>query len=322
MADPARPPAAAEPPPLTLAIREHHPTDPRWRGDLLAQSTHGRLLPLAAEPPAQAQAAPDQGDALCAESTRELLGDFAPGLLLLPATERARVRTLVVYARSLLDCAHQAGPDGDRLAAVDRWEAALERSLAAGEGPADVPLVCLRMAGENARRRWPAGTLDELAACARRRVLRPRAATAAEAESEARGLAHAVAGALLENRLNAEVNSFVGALIRLRALQGLARATASGRSPLPSDQETVPDAIERECARLRPRLLRAPRGLVELPAAYRRAGVYALLAALRLLSEIEEAGPRLLHAPPHLGTATRVGLLLRARWFGLRAGLG
>jgi len=30
-----------------LALREHRPTDPRWRGDLLAPSSHGRLVPEA-----------------------------------------------------------------------------------------------------------------------------------------------------------------------------------------------------------------------------------------------------------------------------------
>ena len=93
--------------------------------------------------------------------------------------------------------------------------------------------------------------------------------------------------------------------------------TASARRPPPAGADAgaaVAVAVERECARLRPRLLRAPRGLVELPAAYRRAGMFALLAALRLLSEIEGAGHGLL-------TATRIGLLARARWFGLRLGL-
>ena len=47
----------------------------------------------------------------------------------------------------------------------------------------------------------------------------------------------------------------------------------------------------------------------------------SLLAALRLISEIEEAGAGVLTAPPHLSPATRVGLLARARWFGLRFGL-
>jgi phytoene/squalene synthetase len=267
-----------------------------------------------------------QADAAAAEITRRLLGDFAPALLLLPATERTRVRTLLAYAHTLLRSAGQHGLEDERLARIGRWEAALERALTGGAAAA--PPVCLAMARENARRRWPVDPLDELAECARSRALRPRPATAADAEAAARSLGRAVSGALLEERLNSEVNGFAGALIRLHALQHLGESVARGHCPLPGDEPLAPlepaalgAAVESECARLRPALLRAPRGLVELPAAYRRAGVFALLVALRLLSEIEEAGAGVLGAPPHLGPATRVGLLARARWFGLWKGL-
>jgi phytoene/squalene synthetase len=279
-------------------------------------------------PPPPASAAPAapaaEAEPLAAALTREALGDFAPALLLLPATERARVRTLLAYACTLMACAGQDGMEEERLAQIDRWEAGLERALG---GETRTPPICLRMARENARRRWPADALDELAACARRRVLRPRPATAADAGADARSLARAVGGALLETSFNAEVSGFAGALVRLHALQHLGAAMARGRCPLPADEgqplagEALGEAVRRECARLRPWLLRAPRGLVELPVPYRRAGVFSLLAALRLLSDIEEAGARVLSAPPHLPPATRVGMLARARWFGLRFGL-
>src|SRR5579864_1588928 len=229
-------------------------------------------------PPATVPA-PDLGEPLA----REALGDFAPALVLLPATERARVRSLLAYACTLLACAGQQGVEEERLAQIDRWEAGLERAL---EGESGSPPICLRMARENARRRWPADALDELAACARRRVLRPRPATAADAGSDARSLARAVGGALLETSLNAEVSGFAAALLRLHALQHLGAARARGRCPLPADEgellgdEALGEAVQRECARLRPWLLRAPRGLVELPVPYRRAGVFSLLAAL------------------------------------------
>ena len=337
--DPDSPPSPHGPPATVpeLAIREHRPTDPRWRGDLLAPSSHGRLVPetgdgeegagataASAAPTALTAESADAAEPLAAALTREALGDFAPALLLLPATERARVRALLAYASTLMACAGQHGMEGERLAQIDRWEAGLERALG---GETRTPPICQRMARENARRRWPADALDELAACARRLVLRPRPATAADAESDARSLARAAGGALLETSLNAEVSGFAGALIRLHALQHLGAALARGRCPLPADEEqplegeALGAAIRRECARLRPWLLRAPRGLVELPVAYRRAGVFALLAALRLLADIEEAGTRLPSAPPHLPPATRIGLLFRARWFGLRFGL-
>jgi phytoene/squalene synthetase len=329
-----RPPSPGAPwrtaPPATLpelALREHRPTDPRWRGDLLAPSSHGRLVP-GGGPPASAAAETGGGgggaapgrataeapEAFAAGLTRELLGDFAPALLLLPATERSRVRTLLAYAGTLLGCAGEQGPEGERLARIDRWQSDLERTLAGAGGPP----VCRRMARESARRRWPSDALEELAAVARRRVLAPRPASATAAEAEARSLARAAGGALLETRLNAEVAGFAGALIRLHALQHLGASLARGRCPLPEgeglDGPVLTAAVERECARLRPRLLRGPRGLVELPAAYRRAGAFALLAGLRLLSLVEEAGPGLLAAPPRLSAATRIGLLARARW--------
>jgi phytoene/squalene synthetase len=283
--------------------------------------------PISPPPPASAApaaSAAEVAEPLAAALTREALGDFAPALLLLPATERARVRTLLAYACTLMACAGQDGMEEERLAQIDRWEAGLERALG---GETRTPPICLRMARENARRRWPADALDELAACARRRVQRPRPATAADAGSDARSLARAVGGALLERSLTAEVSGFAGALVRLHALQHLGAARARGRCPLPADEEqplvgeALGEAVQRECARLRPWLLRAPRGLVELPVPYRRAGVFSLLAALRLLSDIEEAGARVLSAPPHLPPATRVGMLAQARWFGLRFGL-
>ncbi|HXO42951.1 MAG TPA: squalene/phytoene synthase family protein [Thermoanaerobaculia bacterium] len=278
--------------------------------------------PVSPPPPAPPATVP--APALREHLAREALGDFAPALVLLPATERARVRALLAYACTLLACAGQREVEGERLAQIDRWEAGLERALG---GEIQTPPICLRMARENARRRWPADALDELAACARRRVLRPRPATAADAGSDARSLARAVGGALLETSLNAEVSGFAGALVRLHALQHLGAALARGRCPLPADEgeplvgEALGEAVQRECARLRPWLLRAPRGLVELPVPYRRAGGFSLLAALRLLSDVEEAGERVLAAPPYLPPATRIVLLARARWFGLRFGM-
>src|ERR1700680_3911883 len=259
-------------------------------------------------PASAASAAPaaEVAEPLAAALTREALGDFAPALLLLPATERARVRALLAYACTLMACAGQQGVEGERLAQIGRWEADLERALG---GETRTPPICLRMARENARRRWPADALDELAACARRRVLRPRPATATDAGSDARSLARAAGGALLETSLNAEVSGFAGALVRLHALQHLGAALARGGWPLPAAGghppagEPLGEAVRRECARLRPWLLRAPRGLVELPVPYRRAGVFSLLAALRLLSDIDEAGGRGVYAPPPLPPA-------------------
>ena len=121
------------------------------------------------------------------------------------------------------------------------------------------------------------------------------------------------------------MSAFAGALVRLCALQDLGAAVAARRCPLPVSE--LPDeelaggpgdaapllaAARRECARLRGRLLRAPRGLVELPPRYQRAAVFSLLAGVRLLSLAEDGD--LLAAPPRLGLASRLALLAQARW--------
>jgi phytoene/squalene synthetase len=136
-----------------------------------------------------------------------------------------------------------------------------------------------------------------------------------------------VAAALLERKLNAEIDGLASALVRLRALQRLGEEIERGRCPLPAsevaegddgrlDRTGLLEAARRECRRLRPRLLRAPRGLGDLPAGYRRAAVFSLLAALRLLTEVEDPASELLEAPPRLGLGARLGLLLRAQWVG------
>jgi len=260
---------------------------------------------------------------LCAEISRNLLGDFAPALVLLPVYDRQRVQTLLAYTFTLFDFARQRGVEGERLAQINRWQFTLESAL--GGQPVGQP-VFVRMSREQRRRAWPAEALDEIATCARRRATRPRPATPADADAEAERLASAVAGALLGKSPPGEVNAFAGALLRLRSLQTLGPEVESRRNPLavsempdewsgdPSPQRLF-EAAQRECGRLRPRLMRAPRGLLDLPAGYRRAAVFCLLASLRLLTQIEEGDAGLLKAPPQLGVLSRLGLLARARWF-------
>ena len=266
----------------------------------------------------------EKAEELCAGIARALLGDFAPALLLLPGTERRRAQALLAYTYGLFDFARQGGLEGEKLAQINRWEFTLEAAFA---GERTGQPVFLRMARENERRRWPVDALDDLAAAARRRSLRRRPATVAEAEVEALSLGRAVAAALLEKSLNAEVDGLASALVRLGALQRLGEETAGRRCPLPaSEVEEGEDgsldpahllaAARRECPRIRSRLLRAPRGLVGLPHGYRRAAVFSLLAALRLLTEIEEPETDLLKAPPRLPLGARIGLLMRARWVG------
>ena len=258
---------------------------------------------------------------LCAEVSRNLLGDFAPALVLLPAFDRQRVQALLAYAFTLFDFARQRGVEGERLAQINRWQFTLESAL--GGQPVGQP-VFVRMAREQQRRAWPAEALDEIAACARRRATRPRPSTPADADADAERLARAVATTLLGTPPPGEVNAFAGALVRLRSLQSLGSEVQGRRNPLPvsempEDYDPSPqklfEAAQRECLRLRPRLLRSPRGLLDLPAGYRRAAVFCLLASLRLLTQIEEGDAGLLQTPPQLGVMSRLGLLARARWF-------
>lgn len=281
-------------------------------------------LPDATRPPAD-DFDEEKAALLCAGIARNVLGDFAPALLLLPGTERQRGQALLAYASTLFEFARQSGMEGEKLAQINRWEYTLETALS-GQ-PVGQPIF-LRMARENDRRRWPADALDELAACARRRALRRRQpATIAEAEVEALSLGRAVAAALLEKDLNAEIDGLASALLRLWSLQHLGSEMSRNRCPLPAsevspgegeqfDLAQVLEATRRECQRIRSRLLRAPRGLVGLPHGYRRAAVFSLLAALRLLTEIEDETTDLLNAPPRLGVGSRIGFLLRARWVG------
>ena len=303
-------------------LRAKRPEGEQWRADPLARSQHSRLDGEISRPAEDFDE--DKAAALCAEIARNLLGDFAPALLLLPATERRRVQALLAYASTLFDFARQRGVEGERLAQINRWEFTLEAALS-GQ-PVGQPIF-LRMARENERRHWPADALDELVACARRRTMRAQPATVAEAEVDALSLGSAVAGALLEKSLNAEIDGLVSALVRLWSLQRLGGEIDGGRCPLPASEVTAGDdgrfdpaqlleAARRECRRLRSRLLRAPRGLVDLPRGYRHAAVFSLLAALRLLTEIEDPQTSFLAAPPHLGISSRIGLLLRARWVG------
>ncbi|HEY3567388.1 MAG TPA: squalene/phytoene synthase family protein [Thermoanaerobaculia bacterium] len=266
----------------------------------------------------------EKAEELCAGIARGLLGDFAPALLLLPGTERRRAQALLAYTYGLFDFARQGGLEGEKLAQINRWEFTLEAAFA---GERTGQPVFLRMARENERRRWPVDALDDLATAARRRALRRRPATVADADVEALSLGRAVAAALLEKSLNAEVDGLASALVRLGALQRLGEETAGRRCPLPAseveegedgslDPTRLLTAARRECPRIRSRLLRAPRGLVGLPHGYRRAAVFSLLAALRLLTEIEDPETDLLKAPPRLPLGARLGLLMRARWVG------
>src|SRR5215213_2138139 len=254
--------------------KDRRPEGEEWRADSLSRSQHSRLDAEVSRPAEDFDE--EKAALLCAEIAREVLGDFAPALLLLPTTERRRAQALLAYAGTLFDFARQTGVEGERLAQINRWEFTLEAALS---GQAVGQPIFVRMARENERRRWPVDALDDLASNARRRAMRRQPATVADAEVEALSLGRAVAAALLEKSLNAEVDGLASALVRLWSLQHLGSEMAGKRCPLPAsdvaeshdgryDPAQPLDAARRECQRIRSRLLRAPRGLVELPQGY------------------------------------------------------
>jgi hypothetical protein len=300
--------------------RERHPAEGEWRADPLGRSLHSRLDQEIRAPAEDYDE--ERATELCAGLCRGLLGDFAPALLLLAAPERRRVQALVAYVHTLFDFARQHGVEGERLAQINRWEFTLELALS---GQKVGQPIFVAMAREHAIRPWPETALAEITASARRRAMRPRPATPREAEAESERLARAAAAAVLGREPAQELAAFGGALLRVHALQNLVPESGRNRCPLPesdlpTDFEAPPTpgrllaAAQKECQRLRPRLLKAPRGLVELTARYRRAAVFSLLAALKLLVLIEDGGTDLLTAPPRLGLFARLGLLARARW--------
>ena len=315
-------------------ILTERPVGESWRGDLLAPSEHGRLdgelRPLSSPSPAGPDFDEQRALDLCGGICRGVLGDFAPALLLLSALERQRVQALLAYTHTLFDFARQHGLAGERLAQINRWELTLETVLA-GERVGQP--VFVRMAREQRRRAWPGLALEDLSACARRRAIRPRPATPEQADADAERLGRAVASVLLGQEPPGEVSGFLGALIRLRTLQVLGAEVVRNRWPVPvseladariarmarvdgrPDPVQLLEVVHAECARLRLRLMRAPRGLVELPAGYRRAAVFCLLAALRILTGLEDGGPEVLRTPPQIGLGSRLALLARARWF-------
>jgi hypothetical protein len=271
----------------------------------------------AASPSSAARLSPSRCETRCAESARHLLGDFSPALLLLASGERRRARALLAYAARLFAAAVGEAA-GDPEQKVELCERELDAVFAGGK-PTDAVLA--RMAEEDRSRRWPADALGQLADAARRSALGGARETAEEADAEARGAARAVATALLGPRMNTDVAVFGGALLSLAALLRVDPVRPPLYCPIPQAELRAwldapgrgGEAVRRAAARLRPRLLRAPRGLLELPAAYRRAGVFCLHTALRLLSDLEGASPSR-HAGRRLGPLTRITFLARARW--------
>lgn len=262
-----------------------------------------------------------RAEAVCGEITRRALGDFAPALALLPAAQRRRVRALAAFGLTLFDFARQPGLDGERLAQINRWSFDLESTLA-GSPPGQPVFVLL--AATHAESPWPEEALLALAGCARRRALRPRAASRAVLERDAARLAAALSGALLAAPSEPVVEG-LAALLRAQRLLALGsdrrrRQAGLARDELPEEWEGGPAsraelgaAVRRECRRLAAAL--EPSDWIHaLPRGWRRAASYALLAARRLVRRYATLAAEALASPPRLGAGERLRLVLSARW--------
>lgn len=144
--------------------------DPSWRADALGRSRHSRLASEVREPLDDAD--PERAERMCAEVTRDALGDFAPALLLLSADRRRRTQALTAWTVALFDFALRpglAGLDGDRLAQINAWEFRTEEAL---DGNPPGQPVFVTMARENETRPWPREALDRVVAAARSAAVR------------------------------------------------------------------------------------------------------------------------------------------------------
>jgi|CXWL01.1.fsa_nt_gi hypothetical protein len=262
------------------------------------------------------------------------LGDFSHVLALLDPVERRRAEALAEYAVELFDLASQADGSVDPVArqgtarSIERWFGDLEHHWPPSAEDGVLPAALLRLAPCHRERPYDRDALARLVATALERALKPRPETPREAQAAAERFGGALAEALLDPPVSEALARFAGALVRLSSLQNLGAHLAAGRCPLPvselPDAGPRPDlratvrAVRQECRSLRPRLLGVAPALVELPAAYQKAGAFLLLAALRLLSELEEADTDFLVRPPHLGRWT----IQKLKWRAKRRGLG
>lgn len=311
-----RPPPSAVP--VTRVRGQAPETD--WRDDARAGSHHSRLVDELRAP----LESHDEGRAaeICGSVCRAVLRDFAPALVLLPAEDRRRVQALATYAFTLFDFARQSGVEGERLAAINRWEFTLESAL---EGtPPGQPAFVLMTASERARP-WPREALDELHQAARQRAIEPRPATAESQRDATERLASALAAAVTGEPTAAQAARLLGSLLRAYGLlvihDDLRRGCAAlPREELPDHWSDLPDgaatlglAIDRACGRLDAELAGVAGAAAHLPAPFFRAALYAGWAARRLVAERRTKSPLGDQEFPSIGAGRRIALLLRAR---------
>ena len=302
------------------------PADTSQRAEDYVSSRHSRLIdeinrPLESDDPLKATA-------VCAKVSRQLLLDFAPALTLLPILERRRAQALATFAFTLFDFARQGGLGGERLSQINRWEFSLEAALN-GDPPGQP--VFVQIAQIEQQIPWSRDGFDRLMSAARRRATVRRPATAEAAERDSVELGGALAEVLVGEPPSSDLEVMAAALARVLSLRMLGEDLRRHRARLPiaelpeswetnaggGDVEVLALAVQAECTRIRPLLLRSARAVPDLPPDYRRCGKYLLLAGDRLLNLLEETGTDLRQESPQLGAASRLSLLMRARWLAL-----
>lgn len=304
------------------SVREQHPDDPSWRADGLVGSRHSRLVDELCRPLESHDV--EQAQRICGEISRLLMRDLSPALILLPRAQRYRLQALAAYSLTLFDFVRQSGLEGERLAAINRWEFLLEEAL---EGQPTGQPVFVLLADLEKHEPWQRQGFDQLHAVARRRCAVTRPADLAALDKESVELAAAALTAFLGTRDNHLVD-WVAAVLRVGSLVGLGEDLRRHRARLPVSElpETWTGAacerpvdldrlLRAECARLAPALA-SRQGIASAPSHLRRAMEYVRLACLDLLRQVERRGAEIVAVPPSLSLTCRLGLLARSRLWG------
>lgn len=301
-------------------VRGSRPDDETWRADALEGSRHSRWAEELRRPLENRDL--DSARAVCAQICRLALQDYAPALLLLPDNERQRAQALTAYSLVLFDFVRQTGLEGERLAAINRWEFELESAL---DGhPAGQPVFVLLHHLEQ-KQPWVREGFDQLHTYARRRCALPRPTNPQTAGRNAGRLAETLLWLALGEIPDTSIVQIAESLVRMHGLLALGDDLRRHRPQIPltdlpdsfdpadpSQTGILATAIESECLQVRLRLGEYPEWR-QLPERMRPAARYCWLASRKLLARTEQLGPRLVETPPHLGLLDRLTMLLRSR---------
>jgi hypothetical protein len=219
--------------------------DPDRTLNPLSGSRHSRIAPplpatvAAAGGQVGESAPPEPGaaEAFCADLARHALGELAVALPLLGHAGRRRARALTAWSYTLFDFARQPGLEGERLAAINRWEFATEEALE--DQPSGEPIFVL-LAAEHRREPWPREALDALVALARRRVSTGRA-QGDPVDRRARPLAAALVSALLAESGHGPPQEAVTIGTALLVQSGSCASSAAA-----AEHRMLPEALRRE----------------------------------------------------------------------------